>query len=118
MLFGKLIDGYFRKSPPMRISNQKNSIKRLSSVACSSCNPIFFSNAALQASKALGIFVVLNNLNRNLVAIEDLELFSNGRLVTIVSNNSFCSASKVVVDEDVDGFRLQLSQFDKILGGN
>ena len=47
MLFGKLIDGYFRKLPPMRISNQTNSIKRLSSVACSSCNPIFFSNAAL-----------------------------------------------------------------------
>ena len=91
---------------------------RSSSVACSSCNPIFFSNVALQALEALSIFAVLNNPNRNLVDVEDLELFSNERLVTIVSNNSFCLASEVVVDEDVDGFRLQQGQFAKILGGN
>ena len=41
MLFGKLIDGYFQISPLMRISNQKNSIKKSSSMACSSCNSIF-----------------------------------------------------------------------------
>ena len=89
-----------------------------SSVACSSCNPIFFSNAALQASEALSIFAILNIPNRNLVAVEDLELFSHGRLVTIVSNSSLCSVSEAVVDEDVDGFRLQQGQFAKILGGN
>nr|POE73873.1 btb/poz domain-containing protein [Quercus suber] len=73
---------------------------------------------ALQASEALSIFAILNNLSRNLVAIEDLEPFSNGRLLTIVSNSSFCSASKGAVDKDVDGFRLRLTQFAKILGGN
>ena len=103
--------------PPMQISNQTNSIERSSSVACLSCNPIYFSNAALRALEALSIFVVLNNPNRNLVAVEDLELFSNGRLVTIVSNSSFSSAS-AAVDEDVDGFRLQPGQFAKILGRN
>ena len=76
-------------------------------MVCSSCNPIFFSNTSLQALEALSIFAALNNPNRNLVAVEDLELFSNERLVTIVSNNSFYSASEVVVDKDVDGFRLQ-----------
>ena len=104
--------------PPTRISNQTNSIKRSSSVACSSCNPIYFSNAALQALEALSIFAVLNNLNRNLLVVVDLELFSNGRLVTIVSNSSFSSALEAVVDEDVDGFRLQPGQFAKILGRN
>ena len=87
-------------------------------MACSSCIPIFFSNAALQALEVLSIFVVLNNPNRILVAIKDLELFSNGRLVTIISNSSFCSASEAVVDENIVGFRLQLGQFAKILGGN
>jgi len=76
-------------------------------VACSSCNPIFFSNTYLQALEALSIFATLNHPNRNLVAVKDLELFSNERLVTIVSNNSFYLASEVVVDNDVDGFRLQ-----------
>ena len=89
MLLGKLIDGYFRRLPPTRISNQTNSIKRSSSVACSSCNPIFFSNAALQASEALSVFAVLNNPNRNLVAV-DLELFSDGRLENVKS--LFCPA--------------------------
>ena len=68
---------------------------------------IFFSNASPQASEALSIFAILNDPNRNLVAIEDLKLFSNERLVTIVSNNSFYSASEVVLDKDIDGFRLQ-----------
>jgi len=39
-------------------------------------------------------------------------------LVTIISNNSFYSASEAIVDEDIDGFRLQPGQFAKILGGN
>ena len=87
-------------------------------MACSSCNSIYFSNAALQALEALSIFAVLNNPNRNLVVVEDLELFSNGRLVTIVSNSSFSSALEAIVNKDIDGFKLQLGQLAKILGRN
>lgn len=51
------------------------------------------------------MFVVLNNPNKNLVVVEDLELFSTGRFSIIVSNSSLCSFSEGIDDDD--GFRFE-----------
>jgi hypothetical protein len=54
------------------------------------------------------MLAVLSKPNKNLVAVEDLELLCNGRLETIVSNNSLCPPSEAIEDDEEDGFLLNL----------